>query len=281
MKQLMNYKEIYCQACEFLEDSENASFEAMELITHVFGVSRNDILLARSCDNQEKITMLFSLLQKRRAGYPLQYIIGEWDFFGLSFLVGEGVLIPRADTETLVEVVLNIAEQKEQPLKILDICSGSGCIAIALKKHLPWANVFALEKSEQAIFYLRKNLDKNQTQISVLKDDALNPQTQETDFDIIVSNPPYLTKKDMENLQKEVSFEPSMALYGDDDGLLFYRRLTEIWSTRLKKEGMLAYEIGIHQEKAVGEFLNQQGFVDICNAKDLCGIIRAVYGFLP
>lgn len=274
---------------EILKDIPSGSFESKELIKHFLSASDSDFIIGEKLVEEKQFKNLVEMAKKRKSGYPLQYIIGEWDFFGYKFKVGEGVLIPRYDTEVLIEVALEYADRlmKAQPLeksnsnsfdiKILDLCSGSGCVAITLKKKLPLCEVYALEKSEKALHFLNENVMLNEVEISVLRDDALNPKTLESEFDIIVSNPPYLTGHDMKNLQDEVKFEPEMALYGEDDGLHFYKELTKQWSKRLKSGGLLAYEIGIGQYDDVHKILSENGYTNICNKRDLCDIIRVIY----
>ncbi|WMJ22450.1 peptide chain release factor N(5)-glutamine methyltransferase [Paludicola sp. MB14-C6] len=276
MKSHTNIKQVYQYLCAELNCFEDAKYESSELVRFVCNASNSDLLIGEKEVTNNQMQTLAKMIEKRKSGYPLQYILGQWEFYGLPFYVGEGVLIPRSDTEALVNTAREYAKNKG-PLKILDICSGSGCIAITLKHLLPNSDVFALEKSEAAISYLKKNIALNQSDITLIQDDALNPQTNETNFDIIVSNPPYLTKQDMESLQKEVSFEPEMALCGEEDGLHFYRELTRIWTPRLKQGGLLAYEIGIHQENDVSNILISNGYNTICNQKDLCDIIRVIY----
>ena len=222
---------------------------------------------------------LESIISKRKERYPLQYILGSWDFYGREFFVGEGVLIPRADTEIVVEKSLEFLRNKTNP-KVLDLCSGSGCIAVTLKLEKCDATVTAVEKSEKAFSYLTKNCDKLKACVNCILGDAFECNTDD-DFDLIVSNPPYLTKEDMENLQQEVKSEPRMALYGEEDGLFFYRELTRIYSDKLKKGGMLIYEIGDGQHSSVEEILLQNGFKDISQTKDYNGIIRCVAGIKP
>ncbi len=272
----VNIKTAYKTVCDILKDNENYLFETNELVRHFLNASKNDIIFGDKLVNQNELDMLIKMANKRKSGYPLQYILGEWEFFGQHFKVGEGVLIPRADTEALVEVCLDYAKDKND-LKVLDLCSGSGCIAITLKNHIENSKVYALEKSDFALKYLKQNIELNKVDITVLHDDALCPQTKQDDFDIIVSNPPYLTIEDMNGLQKEVTFEPKMALYGNDDGLEFYKQLTKIWTPHLKKGGLLAYEIGQNQHEDVAQILNLNGYNTICNRRDLCDIIRAVY----
>lgn len=231
--------------------------------------------------SDEQFSLVQKIAGKRINGYPLQYILGEWEFFGLPFYVGEGVLIPRQDTEALVECVLNqISSTTSASPHILDLCSGSGCIAIALEKHLNSAEIGAVEFSDKAMEYLTRNIELNRSKVTVYNGDVLNPDLccNFKNIDIITSNPPYLTPEDMGVLQKEVSFEPEMALRGGEDGLLFYRGITANWKQTLKKGGMIFFEIGLNQERDVSEILIKNGFSDIKTYPDLSGIIRVVSG---
>lgn len=221
------------------------------------------------------------LTEKRCSGYPLQYLLGQWEFFGCPINVGEGVLIPRPDTETLVEQILDICrEYRLTAPKIADLCSGSGCIAIALKKHIPNAQVYAAELSEAALGYLRQNAELNGTDIHIVQDDVLDENFCRSfeGFDIIVSNPPYLTSEEMKSLQTEVSYEPETALYGGSDGLDFYRRMTALWKNSLNPGGWLAYEFGMGQHNAVKELLEKNSFTNIDLRTDGGGIIRTAAG---
>lgn len=215
------------------------------------------------------------LCLKRKSGYPLQYLIGEWDFFGRTFKVGEGVLIPRADTETAIEVSLSLPIEKKV---ITDLCSGSGCIAITMREETG-ADVYAVEKSENAIKYLKENITLNNSEINLIGGDVLSEETKNRVpiSDIIISNPPYLTKDDMNSLQKEVTFEPSMALSGGDDGLYFYREITSFYKDKIRENGFIVYEIGMGQEEDVRKILLSNGFCDVKYQKDLSNIIRVVY----
>ncbi|MBR5495990.1 MAG: peptide chain release factor N(5)-glutamine methyltransferase, partial [Oscillospiraceae bacterium] len=266
-----------------LQDSgiEKAEFDAKQILSYVCGVDLTNLILEFDeslTQKQENQTM--DLVLKRAERYPLQYLLGQWEFYSREYYVGEGVLIPRADTEVLCETVIKLAKEVKEP-KIADLCSGSGCIAITLYNELKTQNpnVFAVEKSDNAIEYLNKNATLNNAKITVIKDDVLNPSNCDEikDLDFIVSNPPYLTKEDMVNLQSEVKHEPSMALYGDKDGLLFYKEITRTWKNRLKDGGYIAFEIGINQHDEVKEILEQNGFKNVCFCKDVCGIIRVVY----
>lgn len=178
---------------------------------------------------------LMSAAEKRCCGQPLQYILGRWEFFGRPFYVGEGVLIPRPDTEVLAEKVLeHFKAQGNFSPEICDLCSGSGCIAVTLKKELPQATVHAAEISSEAMPYLIKNIRLNEADVKVIKGDVTDSMLIENfadpedigeyrKIDAIVSNPPYLTDREMEELSKEVKREPELALRGGADGLKFYR----------------------------------------------------------
>lgn len=261
---------------------ENATFEATKLTCWAAGISKETLLLeADRSFPTEKLKKLRQAAEKRVSGYPLQYLLGTWDFYSGSFRVGEGVLIPRSDTEVLCEQAIRFIGQK--PLTVLDLCSGSGCIAVTIAKECPNSSVYAIEKSEAAYPYLTENIKSNGAAVTPVLCDALSADSlnRVPDCDVILSNPPYLTKADMQALQKEVTFEPAMALYGDTDGLLFYRELTSLWTAKLKSGGLLAYEIGCGQEKNVRSILEQHGYISICETHDLCGIIRTLSGIKP
>ena len=219
------------------------------------------------------------MIHRRAQGEPLQYLLGSWDFFGYMFRIGEGVLIPRSDTETLVEQALDICtENGMKSPEIADLCSGSGCIAITLKMELPDAEIHAVELSDKALKYLEYNKNQYSADITVHCADVLNPETAARfrNLDMIVSNPPYLTESDMEELQKEVRCEPEMALYGGYDGLDFYRTMCPVWRESLREGGFILFEFGMGQHEAVSEILKNNGYENIQLRRDAAGIIRTV-----
>lgn len=220
-----------------------------------------------------------SIARKRAEHYPLQYLLGAWEFYGMRFLVGEGVLIPRADTETLVDTALQCCHLHSGGT-IVDLCTGSGCIALALKQQLADTRISGIDLSPMALEYARKNAAFHQLPVQFYNANVLDPATaaQFSDLDGIVSNPPYLTAADMQALQTEVTYEPSMALAGGEDGLRFYREITALWKTALKKDGLLAFEVGMGQAEAVKEILAANHFTNITVVPDLCGVDRVVYG---
>lgn len=275
----MTASELYIHIKKILENNniETPQFEAMCMIENIFGKKLNRILIDRQQALPEHINFADSIAYKRIKGEPLQYLLGEWEFYGMPFCVGKGVLIPRQDTETLVETVIEAAKNINSP-RIVDLCSGSGCIACAAAKNIENAKVYALEKHEKAIGYLNKNIALNNVKVTVIEADVLSEKTEASDFDIIACNPPYLTADEMKTLQKEVAFEPKEALFGGNDGLYFYREITRIWQSRLKSGGIIAYEIGMGQENAVREIMSEYNFKNIEFIKDLPGIIRVVKG---
>lgn len=280
----MNVKigELYTNVKSLLKimNVEEYSLETKIIFEKAFDSQLPRILMNKDARVSKKILDdIHSMVEKRRNNIPIQYVVGEWEFYGYPFKVGHGVLIPRQDTETLIDYILGVCnENKIKSPKIIDLCSGSGCIAVTLKKKIPEAEIYALEMSEIAFKYLECNANLNETDIKIIKADVLSENSTEnlSDFDIIVSNPPYLSKQDMKELQKEVRFEPTKALYGGDDGLHFYREITPLWKKILKTGGMIVYEIGMNQHNDVSCILKQNNFNKIEFTKDTAGIIRVV-----
>ncbi|MBR3961949.1 MAG: peptide chain release factor N(5)-glutamine methyltransferase [Oscillospiraceae bacterium] len=255
---------------------DSPAFEASVLMEDLLELPRNpEITAAEAVLNSEQEEKLFSAAKRRTEGFPLQYLIGNWEFFGRKFFVGEGVLIPRPETELLCEAVLKYYS-RTMPPKIIDLCSGSGCIAITLAKELPGADVTAVELYDGAFGFLEKNNALHGTPVKTLQKDALVPFRN---FDCIVSNPPYITGEEMKELQKEVTFEPETALFGGTDGLDFYRAISKNWFEHLNEGGMIAFEIGDTQGKAVLEILTENGYKNAAVIKDYEGRDRVVTGF--
>ncbi len=248
---------------------EAADYEAAELLSAFAGIDRKTLLANPEKEVNPKETLVN--LEKRVNGTPLQYIIGKWNFFGYDFFVGDGVLIPRPDTEILVEQAI---KEIRDNMRVADLCSGSGCIAITLSKETN-AHVFALEKSEKAYDYLLKNIDLNQAFVNPILSDVLEYDNL-TDLDVIVSNPPYIKKEVIKTLSTEVQKEPKMALDGGEDGLYFYREITRLWKNKLKHGGKILFEIGFDQAEEVSEILIQNNFADIQVIKDFSGNDRVV-----
>jgi len=261
---------------------ENARFEAEQLLQKA-GIPRIRLLAEPNGSVPgETADAVREMLERRLSGYPLQYILGEWEFFGLTFPVGEDVLIPRQDTETLAELACDFLRQRSiYERNVLDLCAGTGCIGVSLAK-ICGANVKCVELSESAFGYLEQGIAQNGAERSVtaVRGDVLEGAFADSlggEYDVIVSNPPYLTETDMQNLQIEVSYEPKMALYGGKDGLDFYRKMLAVWTKQLKIGGMFAVEIGLDQERGVMEIFGKNGLNADC-IKDTQGIYRVVYG---
>lgn len=255
------------------------AFEASVIFQEVTGekyIFDKEIIISRDQENQ-----IDSMLQRRREGYPLQYILEHWEFWGLDFKVGPGVLIPRPDTEILVETVLKKIQGIKNPV-IVDLCSGSGCIAISIAKERPDSKIYAIEKSTEAYRYLTYNINYNKvTNVKPIKADVLEFDTDfEERFDLIVSNPPYIPSEEIKNLSVEVLYEPTLALDGGNDGLEFYRGILNFWLPKLKNGGGIAVEVGYNQASLVKEIFEKSGLTAINLVKDLNNIDRVVAGDL-
>ncbi len=257
----------------------NAHWEARELAGCALGFNCRGRFDGKQQADPAQVKSCALLLARRLSGEPLQYIIGEWDFCGESFDVGPGVLIPRADTETLIDEAVKALKDR-QDVTIADLCAGTGCIGITLGQRLHCAEVFCLEKYDTAYDYLVKNIKRRSSiakaiQADVLSEDSLIFVPM---CDLIVSNPPYVNAEDMEHLQREVRHEPREALYGGEDGFDFYRGITRLWRGKLKNGGIMLFEIGAGQEDEVMEIMIQAGLKDVRVRRDMAGINRCVIG---
>lgn len=266
----------------YLEENgiEAPDFEALQMLQSL-GYSKIRILEGRGVLTQQQQEQLRQLASRRLEGEPLQYLLGEWEFYGLTLKVGPGVLIPRPDTETLVEAGLSYLKGRTG-CRVLDLCAGTGCVGLAVERSAKNISaLYALEKEEAAFFYLKENLAAYESRIMPLHQDGLAPGPEADRLDLILCNPPYLTGEDMESLQTEVRYEPPSALDGGEDGLDFYRRLTAVWKHRLVSGGLLAYEIGMGQQEDVSRILTREGLEQIHWKEDLSGIVRVVAGRKP
>lgn len=261
-----------------IEDSE---FEAKVIISHYSDFSFSDCALKLECNFTNKSLININCAVERRLnGEPLQYIIGEWDFMDFTFKVGEGVLIPRPETELLCEYVVDKIKDMERPV-VYDLCSGSGCIGLSIKKYVPQCEVFLVEKSEKALEYLCRNASEicNDTFLTIIKGNIFNLKSF-NDYpkaDVIVSNPPYIKTNEIRFLQKEVQFEPVTALDGGTDGLDFYRCLISEWKSMLKPDGFMAFECGEDQGNDISLMFEENGF-DSKIIKDYNNLDRIITG---
>ncbi|MBR1692132.1 MAG: peptide chain release factor N(5)-glutamine methyltransferase [Lachnospiraceae bacterium] len=272
----MNYREAYEYGAAALKEKglEEAELDARLLLEFVCKTTRSDLYAHgdREISHEEFETYLFYLMQRGKH-IPLQHLTREQEFMGLTFQVNEHVLIPRQDTETLVEEVLM---QLHDGMRILDLCTGSGCILLSLLHYSNSCEGIGADVSEEALAVARDNAHRLGLEAVFLKSDLFENVTGS--FDIIVSNPPYIETKVIDTLMEEVrEHEPRLALDGGEDGLLFYRRIAEDAKRYLCRGGMLFLEIGYRQAEDVGRLLERAGYVDIEVKKDLAGLDRVVY----
>lgn len=275
-------KDLYLKLRGILSEAgiETPELEARLLIEGVTGMNRaSQIANSNSEISGEIQEKLISMAQKRAEHLPLQYILGKWSFMGFEFKVGEGVLIPRDDTEVLVGLCLDYLKASDGKTS-LDLCAGSGAISVALDK-LANADVTAVELSDKAYNFLLENI--KDTNIKPHKGDIFvcYRDFEAKSFDLIASNPPYIKTDEIEALQTEVGYEPKTALDGGADGLDFYRAIARRWTPLLKSGGAMAFELGEGQAEYVGGLMADHGYINIKTAKDLGGTDRAIIGILP
>lgn len=280
----MTLSDIYKQGKEILKNAgiDDYEFDNRIIFEHCFNLKRHELSFFKDKITSKALkNKYFLYIEKRKNKIPLQYILGYWYFMGRKFKVKEGVLIPRDDTEVLVNVVKTQLENVKNP-KILDLCTGTGIIAITLASYFKNAKIMAADISDLALDVLNENITLNKiNNIIVKKIDVLNFNDLEfNDLDLIVSNPPYIPKNDIKSLQDEVKFEPEIALNGGVDGLDFYKAITKNFKSLLKHNGDICFEVGIRQSFDVMKILKSNGFYDIKIAKDINDIDRVVYGKL-
>ena len=279
----MNFWELYSKGKETLKNCEIESyqFDASLIFQKCFGVNRQQLFINKeNFADLKKSQDFFAMISKRAENFPLQYILGSWEFMGLEFEVGEGVLIPREDTELLVKSSVCVLSKFSEP-QIVDLCSGTGCIAISLERILKNnPKIAAIEISEKAFEYLEKNVKKHNSKITAMNDDILacHKNFEDNSLHGIVSNPPYIPTYDIKSLQAEVKKEPEMALDGGSDGLRFYKKICELWIPKLRMGGVLAFEVGINQAEEVKQLMIHYGLKVSGIEKDFNCIDRVVLG---
>lgn len=283
----MTLYELYTESLEKLSRAgvDSPAFEVQCLFEEIFSVRHSDL----SKHSFKEITPDESadfgkLIARRIQGEPLQYLLGYWEFFGRKFYVGKGVLIPRDDTEVVLRSTLSFLKEqsKHHAPRILDLCSGSGILAITLKCEFKDSEVTAVEISEDAIHYLTKNAQLNNADINIVKGDIFTYQKllPKRHFDLIISNPPYIRTEELSGLQREVSFEPELALDGGADGLDFYRHIVPSYTQNLRLGGMLSLELDGDEAYKVQALMLQSGYENITVFDDIGGIHRAINGTL-
>lgn len=261
-----------------------ATLEARELVCFAAGKTREQFVRdGRLYVPQDVEEQARALMRRHLAGEPLAYLIGEWEFYGLGLDISPAVLIPRPDTEVLVQTVVHELDSGAD-CRVLDLCAGSGCIGLAVASQVSRARVLLGELDDEALKVCRQNIRRNQltARVTSLRIDARGkPSRQLGEFDCIVSNPPYIPTADIETLDASVrDHEPHLALDGGADGLDFYRVISDRWRDALTPNGLMAFEVGIGQADEVLRIMRANGFGDIQIVRDLHDIPRVVYGRL-
>ncbi|MCR5107488.1 MAG: peptide chain release factor N(5)-glutamine methyltransferase [Lachnospiraceae bacterium] len=281
----MKYRELYKNGVERLRAAGifDADTDARLLFEHVFEKDRNFIYvhgdeeisqLSEDDKDTERISSYNELIGKRATHIPLQHLTGKADFMGLEFMVNPDVLIPRIDTETVVEEAMICVNDG---MKVLDMCTGSGCILISLMKYKNDIEGYACDISEKALDVAYKNAEKNGVDIHLIKSDLFEGFEEDDKYDVIISNPPYIKTSDIPGLMEEVrDHDPYIALDGHEDGLYFYRRISEGARDHLFIGGRLIFETGCDEALEVSAILEENGYKNITVKKDLSGNDRVV-----
>ena len=277
------YNNLYLDTRQRLREAgvEGAQLEARELLCHAAGKSREqfyrDMALYAPDPVEEKLA---ALVERRLAGEPVAYLIGEWEFYGLTLDVTPDVLIPRMDTEVLAERAILLARAAGEGARVLDLCAGSGCVGLAVAANVPTCRVVLADISEAALKICKGNVRRNElnARVTCVQADALQkPDAALWDFDVIACNPPYIPTGDLAGLDVSVrDYEPRSALDGGADGLDFYRAIAAQWGSALRLGGSLLFEVGINQAMDVAALLEGSGFEDIQSTQDTQGIPRVV-----
>ena len=260
-----------------------AQTEARELVCYAADKTKEqlyrDMSLYASSDLERRVE---DLVQRRLAGEPVAYIVGEWEFYGLPLDISRDVLIPRADTEVLAARAIEKAQAAGEGGRVLDLCAGSGCVGLAIAANAPNCRVVLADLSEGALRLCKQNVRRNglNARVTCISANALEaPSSMLWDFDVIACNPPYIPTGDIEGLDISVKeYEPLMALDGGVDGLDFYRFIASKWKSAIRLGGTLVFEVGIDQAEAVAQIMVDNGFENIVTTEDTGGILRVVEG---
>ena len=277
---IRNYRSQFIQTLTPIYDATEAESFFYLILENRLQMKRVDLALHPEIEFSESQLQDYNdILKKLEQQIPIQYILGSTSFYGLEFEVNENVLIPRPETEELVSWILSNHDSSTH-LKILDIGTGSGCIAIALAKNLPNAQVFAIDVSEKALATAKNNADRNEVKVNFIKQDILNTENLEQSFDIIVSNPPYVRNLEKDEIKQNVlTHEPHLALFVEDqNALIFYDKIANLSQRHLNPNGQLYFEINQYLGKEMMQLLEQKGFSAIELRKDIYGNDRMVFG---
>ena len=272
-------KDLIAKASEKLKKAEVTDYviDSRLLAEYVFHIDYYKLLVHPDMETDVKNAQIYNqLIEERAAHIPLQHLTGNQEFMGINFKVNENVLIPRQDTEILVEEVIKYINSQERKVKVLDMCTGSGCIAISIDKLCDNAQVVGADISKKALEIAEINNKENSAGVDFIESDLF--ENIKECFDVIVSNPPYIESEKIEKLMPEVrDFEPRIALDGTKDGLEFYRNICNNLSRYLKEQGAVFFEIGYNQGRSVSKILNEQGFEKVKIIKDYSQNDRVVF----
>jgi release factor glutamine methyltransferase len=278
---IKNYKTTFLQELSSLYDEKEIESFFYLILEKLHGLKRIDLALKpETVIDGIHLKQWKSIVSDLKSYKPIQYILAETEFYGLPFLVNENVLIPRSETEELVQLIIskNLKIQESKNLTILDIGTGSGCIPIALKKNLPNAEVYAIDVSEKALATAQKNAELNNVEVHLMLKDILETEDLEQQFDIIVSNPPYVRNLEKAEINPNVlEYEPHLALFVEDnDALLFYRKITKLAKKSLYENGQLYFEINQYLGKETVALVESFGFKNVKLIKDIYGNDRMI-----
>ena len=282
---MKTYNDLYLQARNTLRDSgvEAYALEARLLVATAAGKSTQELLrdlpLYTSTEVADKVA---ALIERRVGGEPVAYITGAWEFYGLPMVITTDVLIPRMDTELLVDAAKELLNGRKMDARVLDLCCGSGCIACAIGHELPAARIVAVDLSARALEVARKNIALNRLSsraICLQADATANPPMSMGQFDLVVCNPPYIKTSELRKLDPSVrEYEPSWALDGGKDGLKFYNSIIKFWKAVIRPGGYILFEVGEGQAESVKDMLLTGGFRSVGSKFDTLGVERVVIG---
>ena len=279
------YNEIYINARKKLKEFGVSAYslEARLITANAAGKTKEQFLRDMHLYSSDQVeAKAMEMLKSRLEGEPVAYIVGDWEFYGLPMTVTKDVLIPRTDTEILVESAIKALKGRKMDARVLDLCTGSGCIGCAIAKELPAAHVVLVDNSTAALAVAKQNLMRNRLnpRVSCIEADALSaPPMMLGSFDVMVCNPPYIPTEQLRELDGSVrNYEPMAALDGGQDGFVFYRAVLDRWLAVVRNGGMVFFEVGIGQAEELEKLMRLAGVKNVETIKDTQGIDRVVCG---
>ncbi|MEG0035264.1 MAG: peptide chain release factor N(5)-glutamine methyltransferase [Oscillospiraceae bacterium] len=279
------YNDIYIDARRRLRENgvEAYSLEARFIVAHVAKKPMDAFMREMNLYTADFVAPeVDALIERRLAGEPVAYITGDWEFYGIPILVTRGVLIPRVDTEVLADSAISALRGRKMDARVLDLCTGSGCVGCAIAKELPATHVVLADNSRAALGIAKQNVMRNKLnpRVSCIELDAMEtPPMMIGSFDLLTCNPPYIPTADIAGLDTSVKdYEPLEALDGGADGLNFYRAIIEKWRNVVRLGGLMLFEVGVGQAEDVIKLMRLGGFKNVESVKDTLGIDRVVFG---